>query len=565
MPRRLGFLMGLAFAVIFGCQAAFGSMITPWTWQEFAEHADFVGIVECDRAGTVVARYRVVETWKGSEKAGDRIAIQAGMGFNGPHFPVTLVGERLLVTCFRSSSSDDDGFFCAAYNPCFPRRVPSFSYDLLWGQGAVSLNNPEVPPAFREIGSGRKDLKEVQADFLRYLQMPEEDRAFEALRGLAERWLSHTYVVLPRKPTPEQAEAVLEEQTHRAAARKLVEMWDANALDFKSRADLQMRIEMMVPRSNAVTRRLVNELSRAPKDVIHVVKNGETLEMIAALYKDGEGEGYSAYSIYQANRNVLFSENDPPPPGTRLDIRWRHRLHLACLEDFHAFRPQEPDHPKPPTSEELRNTEQTLGTQREWDHVFWNAATLLLKHRPEPVLRWLREWEAGEDEESLHWTDPYVLGTWAGFHCGGDRAHNLSALLDAREPLVRVAAAVYLAHEDETAGLAALREMAKLPGDAGSWAALSLARRGDRKALERVVEALTTELGGNGSGSLIRTMMTARLAELLSNSAAAAKLPPPSLNSYGMRLEDARAFLDSHPDLVPVDPWLSEIRKLRTD
>ena len=41
--------------------------IDPYTFEELVEGADLVGIVECTQAGGIVARYRVVETWKGRD------------------------------------------------------------------------------------------------------------------------------------------------------------------------------------------------------------------------------------------------------------------------------------------------------------------------------------------------------------------------------------------------------------------------------------------------------------------------------------------------------------------
>jgi hypothetical protein len=43
---------------------AAATTIDPLLFEELVLGADFVGIVECDQAGGIVARYRVIESWK---------------------------------------------------------------------------------------------------------------------------------------------------------------------------------------------------------------------------------------------------------------------------------------------------------------------------------------------------------------------------------------------------------------------------------------------------------------------------------------------------------------------
>ena len=51
--------------LFFPCPTSRAHTIDPLIWQEFALQADFIGVVECTVAGGVVARYEVVEVWKG--------------------------------------------------------------------------------------------------------------------------------------------------------------------------------------------------------------------------------------------------------------------------------------------------------------------------------------------------------------------------------------------------------------------------------------------------------------------------------------------------------------------
>src|SRR5262249_18017380 len=97
-------------------------------------------------------------------------------------------------------------------------------------------------------------------------------------------------------------------------------------------------------------------------------------------------------------------------------------------------------------------------------------------HDPKPVADYLIR---GKVPDRPTARDPVYEGASLFAHlCGKERSRHLRSLLGAQEPLVRVAGAVYLCFEDREEGMAALHELTKLEGDAGAWAALTLARRG---------------------------------------------------------------------------------------
>ena len=50
----------------------FGTSIMTMTWEQLVTTADFVGIVECQVAGGIVAKYKVMESWKGKPEANER-------------------------------------------------------------------------------------------------------------------------------------------------------------------------------------------------------------------------------------------------------------------------------------------------------------------------------------------------------------------------------------------------------------------------------------------------------------------------------------------------------------
>ncbi len=92
----------LVALVLLWPSSASATTIDWMTFEELVLGADFVGIVECDRAGGVVAGYSVLESWKGP-RAGTHITIRVAVNYWEPQFPITLCGERYFVTAFKQA------------------------------------------------------------------------------------------------------------------------------------------------------------------------------------------------------------------------------------------------------------------------------------------------------------------------------------------------------------------------------------------------------------------------------------------------------------------------------
>src|ERR1700752_310974 len=70
---------------------AVASSYVPVHWHRLLFEAGFVGIVECEVAGLIVAKYRVVESWKGPPR-GASIAIGRATGAQP-----ALCGDRFFM------------------------------------------------------------------------------------------------------------------------------------------------------------------------------------------------------------------------------------------------------------------------------------------------------------------------------------------------------------------------------------------------------------------------------------------------------------------------------------
>src|SRR5688572_18853805 len=78
----------------------FPTTIDPFTWEELVVGADLVGVVACETAGGIVARYRVLDVWKGAPGQGS-ITIRQGVDYWEPQYPEVFCGERFIVTAYR--------------------------------------------------------------------------------------------------------------------------------------------------------------------------------------------------------------------------------------------------------------------------------------------------------------------------------------------------------------------------------------------------------------------------------------------------------------------------------
>ncbi|HEU4335353.1 MAG TPA: hypothetical protein VFT32_12735, partial [Candidatus Eisenbacteria bacterium] len=162
----------------------------------------------------------------------------------------------------------------------------------------------------------------------------------------------------------------------------------------------------------------------------------------------------------------------------------------------------------------------------------------------------------------------HALINYFAWRCPEPKVDHLTRLLAARDPTIRVGAAVYLAIHDSTAGIVALREFARSTELAGFWASLALARRGELAAADSCIEGWDRWIGSEHEGGA--WTLRARLLTVLSNSARSSGLEQPPIDRYWTLLhpgsrDSAKAvkrlrqwWRKVRERISLVDPWLPE-------
>lgn len=210
---------------------------------------------------------------------------------------------------------------------------------------------------------------------------------------------------------------------------------------------------------------------------------------------------------------------------------------------------------------EFRETLKNMYGKREW-RIAFEALTI---HSPSDISDWLVSWKKIEKS----WRDRgmgYQLGSYFGMKCKDDRLENLTKLLKAKNDYIKVAAAVYLSLDGDSQGLESLKKFKTLKKDPGIWASLTLARRGDKKALEYSLAAFSREKDGAMHGTLL-SYLKLRILVLLSNSAAKSKIPQPPHGTYRkVNYKLLKAWWRKHRDDIEIyDPWLPQLVEQKVD
>jgi hypothetical protein len=258
-------------------------------------------------------------------------------------------------------------------------------------------------------------------------------------------------------------------------------------------------------------------------------------------------------------------------PGDTL--RWSHPLRQIARHagaDAPHFPPAMPAAPTPPSDSELVGYRTAL--KGPVSQGFFGALEYLTVSDPSAVAEMF---EHTAFPRSASWIAPnaYALGSYFAYNCTGDRKSIHRRLLDALDPSVKVAGAVYLAMEDSIEGQRALKRLSSLEGFPGAWAATALAGRGDKDAAERALDAFDLPVSYE-EGHYVTGLM-ARVLVLLSNSASLSRLsqPPfdfalfsPSTPRHRGAVKAIRKWWERvRRDIRIQDPWLVQFDQQGVD
>ena len=494
--------------------------IEPLLWQQLVIQAGFVGIVECVTAGGIVARYKVIESWEGP-KPGTQITISVPGDYFGWQFPVALCGERYLVTALRSGAPLRIRKRWGDVVPLWWRAI-STDYTLPPALGRVPVIGGKVARLYR-LGSQHKDLISFKRAVMALLALPAEQQELALLKALTIKYAGRSWKTSKGQDHRDQPK-------FKAFHKAVQEAKDVNSL-------LETRIAQPLPVVSS--NRLVRIFERGGPRTLKFVKNkgAKALRMHPGHYRG---------MVNSLERRVGPSTVKAAKDEPQIDLK-----------------------PEKPTREKLATWRRILFSEKAAYELFAAFKKLTL-HDPAWVADYLKAWEnTGKTRRDSE--RGYLLGSYFAWRCGKDRQTHLRTLLKARDPYVRVAAAAYLCFEDEKGGKEALWKFTKLSGDPGAWAALTLARRGDKAAMPRLLQVFQAAREGAMAGIPHRNLQN-RAHVLLSNSAANAKLALPRvITGRGARLvsESHRRLEEwwykNRNKLTLHDPWLEILKKQKVD
>lgn len=504
-----------AAAFISWSVAALATTIDPLLFEEMVLGSDFVGIVECQQAGGIVANYRVIESWKGP-KPGSCISIRVAVNYWEPQFPIALCGERYFVTAYKEAPTTIMSTTLGGGVPLWWRKIPA-DYQLPLFQGRKLLAAGE----------------EKSPDFDKTTRNPAK-----ALLALAPT--EHETVLL-KAVLNSVIKADLSEEKRRGGDP-----------DEARTEEIRQRI-VKLPTADAVVAEILRLSNAEPEKWSRragfVLRKGGRATTLARLERTPADElPWKKSDLDYVFETIKRRCGSPPPQPAPSDLP--------------------PEEEKPPTEPELAKLRKTFAAG-PGSEAFGRAFESLLRHDPGPVAEFAVNWKT----PGKTWKDAdsaYELGSYFAWRCGKERQKYLTILLQAKEPFVRVAGAVYLCFENADAGTAELKKLLALEGDPGVWAALTLARRGHKDAVPRALEVFRAsgdQSESAGMAVVSHHNLQKRLLVLFSNAAREGNVPQPRLpRDETQQMKYIADWWTQYGDKLKLqDPWSAILEKQKVD
>lgn len=437
--------VSLIAAVLIGWLATpvSGSTVPFQTWEQLFDDADFVGVVECIEAGGIVAGYKVLESWKGTFE-GTKMRVAIPPDAQGNRFPTVLTGDRRLIMASRAPQIRFSSFSFAPDFPLWWRRIQAdYTLPLFQGQWVLDGSADETYGLTTSFGKNVRTLDQVRAKVKEYQFF--NDQELLTLRDQTLQTLDD-YVTSDGAESPDSKQLRQEVVSAKTVEQILKALFELPLEDKRSK------------------QRVRNILSYGGRD--------KTVAMLEAMTPETSPLGAE---MHQATTKSLRSQ--------------------LRNDNAHVAPKKSPNHlpPEPLVSpERIEEARQTFQSNK-WGPKRFEVFDILVKHEPALVTEALLTWESlnkrGEVTEL-----GYEIGSAFCCLCGKDRAQNFTKLLTARDPYVRVAAAVYLCFEDKESGLRELKKLSDMPGIPGDWAATVMIERGDKQAMPCALTMLDLEL-----------------------------------------------------------------------
>ncbi|MFO1438570.1 MAG: hypothetical protein U1F81_09615 [Verrucomicrobiaceae bacterium] len=504
------------------------------TWEESATTSEFVGVVECIVAGGIVARYRVIDSWKGSP-VGTELNISQHVDPFGPQFPVSLVGERSLVLAKKGPSYQSWSFSVGYGIPLWWRNIPT------------DLNCFMVAPIKEPLGmhlsiyTGNMSigLAQFKANVTDFLNRDSKGREVLLMLAAARKNLH-----LPGTATPGDKGNKEDTKLYEllSAARDVEGLW---------KLVLERAAKLNPPRIPKTAEEMKADSHK--RTLLRMISDGgrecckTLLEQVdLATLPWGRGEMESALSSIKRRLSPGQGRDSLPRDDKRVT--------------------------KVVTVEQIAEAESALG--KSWDKDTWQAIELLCHHSPGSVVPFLSEWHSKDGSEQQF---GYLLGSFYGHRCAPERTKHLKALLSAKDEWIKTSAAVYLCFDDAKQGKEELSKLLTLQGDAGAWAAIALASRGEKDAMPRALEVMGIP-EDYGMNSMNHRNLQLRLRVLLSNVASTSGVsqPPGPAKEYADGPERAIIYQQWHESLSKwwdvnqykiklADPWAKFLDEQKVD
>lgn len=520
------------FTILFCSLHVYALLPQPVVWQENVIQSDYIAVVECVAAGTIVAEYKVLETLKGETyKSPIRIKKSPILDHNyrEPYLWSALIGEQYLIfTCKMEYQPNPPSAYL--WHPLLWRNI-DYQYEL-HALGVQHYIGETKRTEYRTTDLGR--LVRHQIDLADYTAM---------IRNLVNQ------------DTRQQELTLLKALFSKHATNRYAQEYDYNERFLKRAKDL-------LPYVDETTAELFKQEELKKEKYIEVVSQIEqeiqscrnSFEFVDKAFelsdRYSEGEHHLIAKIFvegiltEESLEYLETHNVNENPDEF--IRYTCNLISQRLTE------------KPQFSGRSKN-QSIIKTPAELETDYPQLLTDSIA-----AAKWLADWE-NPNKKQTDETLGYGLGSWVAKTCRQDTDKCLEILRQAKDPYVRVAGAVYLCFENEEEGMNQLRNMQQLEGGARFWAALNLARRGDKQVMDYILWNFHGYRYNNSNPHDMQHNLIKRSMVLLSNSAANSNIPQPPNVLQGASYSDLVTWWDNYKDRIELyDPWLDilEIQKV---